>query len=176
MSLFYQLSFQMIYFTGFKQRVYLPYIFCQGKLRNSIFFENSLLGEVQQNPGTSCMFNFPVGVWLVSKTKSEKMTIPTGNLMMISIFYQIILIIGEFLLLDRFKFGDKLFDVYGVETIFVECTSDEGFILYDRHEFWVDIVMRNIELLCWEGLGAWIMDLGLPLRYLYWRLCGVGRK
>ena len=56
---------------------------------------------------------------------------------------------------------------------FVECRYDEDLILYDRHEFWVELVMRHVKFLCWECLYGCRKDLGLQIRYLCWRLCGV---
>ena len=53
--------------------------------------------------------------------------------MLIAIFYQIILIIGDSVLLGGFKLGDEFLGVCGVE-IFLEYISDEDFIFYDRHE------------------------------------------
>ena len=35
--------------TKFKQGLDLPYIFCQGGLRNSILFDDGLEGEVKHN-------------------------------------------------------------------------------------------------------------------------------
>ena len=55
-------------------------------------------------------------------------------MMLISIFYQIIMIIGEFVFLGGFELGDEVLGVYGVDAKYVECRSDEYYILYDRHE------------------------------------------
>ena len=167
--------FQFIYITEFKQEVGLPYSFFQGKLKKFIFSEDGLLREVQQNLGTTCIFHFPFSALLVSKTKSENCSIPPVNLMMIAILYQIILVIGDSVLLGGFKLGDEFLYVYCVDAKFVEWRSYGYFILYYRHELWVEFVMRNVEFLCWECLGEWIKYLGLRLQYLCWRLCGVGR-
>ena len=85
---------------------------------NSIFFDEVLLGEFKHNPVTACIFYFPIGVWLVSKTKAEKSTIPPGNIMLIAILNQIILIIEDSILFGRFKLGDEVLDFYGVDTKF----------------------------------------------------------
>ena len=45
------------------------------------------------------MFYLPVSVWLESKTKSDKSTIPPVNTMLIDISYQFILILGDYVLL-----------------------------------------------------------------------------
>ena len=62
--------FQVIYITLFKQGVDLMQSFCRGKLSNSIFSEEGLLGEVQQNPVTTLIFHFPVTALLVFKTNA----------------------------------------------------------------------------------------------------------
>ena len=93
--------------------------------------------------------------------------------MLVSIFHQIIMIIGESVLLGGLEPGDEVFDVYGVDAKYLECSSDEDSILYDRHECWVDILIGHIEFLCWKCIGGWSPDLVLPLQYLYWRYCGV---
>ena len=93
-----------------------------------------MLGEVQKNPGTTFIFHFPVGVWLVSRNKAEKRTITPGNLMLISILYQIIMILGDSIWLGGFKLEDEVFDVYDVDAKYLECRYDEDFIMYDRHE------------------------------------------
>ena len=55
--------------------------------------------------------------------------------------------------------GYEFIAVYGVDTKFVECRSDEDFILYDGYECWVELVMRHVEFLFWEfrwtGKGFW---------------------
>ena len=56
---------------------------------------------------------------MVSKTKSGKNTIPTGNIIMIGISHHIILIIGDSVLLGLFKLGDEVLDVYGMDTKFI---------------------------------------------------------
>ena len=51
--------------------------------------------------------------------------------MMISIFYQIILILRESILLGGFKLIDEVPNVYGVDAKYLECRSDEDFIVHD---------------------------------------------
>ena len=84
----------------------------------------------------------------MSKNKSEKKTIPPGNLLLVAIYYQLILILGESVLLGGFQLGEDLIDVFCVEKTFVEYRSDENFILYDRHEIRVDILMKHVKFLC----------------------------
>ena len=100
----------------------------------SILFDNFLLGKVQQNPGTTCIFNFPVSVLLYSNNKADRITILPVNLMLIKIYYHIILILGDYDLLGGFKHKYDVHDVYGVGAKFVECRYDEYFILYAGHE------------------------------------------
>ena len=38
------------------------YSFFQGKIGNSIFYEDGLVGEVQYNPGKKIIFHFQVSV------------------------------------------------------------------------------------------------------------------
>ena len=52
----------------------------------------------------------------------------------IAIFFQIIMILGESVLLGVLNIGDKALDFYFADEIFLECRSDEDFIFYDRHE------------------------------------------
>ena len=54
-------------------------------------------------------------------------------MIIISIFYQIILVFGESVLLGGFKIRDEVLDVYGVDAKYLESRYDEYFILYDRH-------------------------------------------
>ena len=68
--------------------------------------------------------------------------------MLISILYQIIMILGDSIWLGGFKLEDEVFDVYDVDAKYLECRYDEDFIMYDRHEWWVEIVMRHVEFFC----------------------------
>ena len=47
-----------------------------------------------------------------------------------SVFYQDILILGDSVLLGRFKLGDEDFDVYDSDAKFTEFRSDGDFIFY----------------------------------------------
>ena len=60
----------------------------------------------------------------MSKTKVDNSTIPTGNLIPITISYHIILILGYSVLLGGSELGYEFLDVFGVEKIFVEFISD----------------------------------------------------
>ena len=50
--------------------------------------------------------------------------------MLIDILYQIILFIGDPILLGRFKLGDEVLDVSGLGSIFSGHGADGDFILY----------------------------------------------
>ena len=56
----------------------------------------------------------------MSNTKSEKSTRPQGNLILVEIYYQIIMIIGDSVLLGGFKIGYEVLDVFGIYDKFVE--------------------------------------------------------
>ena len=70
----------------------------------------------------------------MSKNKADNSTIPIVNLMLIAIFHNIILVIGDSVLLGGFKLGDEVLDVYGVDAKFSECRSDGDFIFYDVNQ------------------------------------------
>ena len=84
----------------------------------------------------------------MSKNKADNSNLTPENLMLISIFYQIILVIGKYVLFGRFELGDEVLDVYRVDKTIVECRSDEDLMLYYRYEFWVELVMRHVKLPC----------------------------
>ena len=65
------------------------------------------------------MIHFPVTELMVSKTKVDNRTSPTGNMMLIAISYQIILIVEESVLLGVFKLGDEVLDVFGMDNKFL---------------------------------------------------------
>ena len=109
------LFLEVIYITAFKQGVDPLQICFQGKLRNCTLFDDGLVGEVQHNPGTTCIFHFLVILLLVSKTKSEKITTPPRNTMLIEISNHIIMILRDSALLGGLKLGEEVLDVYGVD-------------------------------------------------------------
>ena len=69
-------------------------------------------------------------------------------MMLIEISYLILFILGDFVLSGGFKVVDEFLDVNGMDAKVLEYISVEDFILYDRHECRVDLVMRNVELPC----------------------------
>ena len=50
------------------------------------------------------------------------------------VFYQLIMLLGDCVLLGSFKLVDKVLDVSGVGANFSECRYDGYFILYYIHE------------------------------------------
>ena len=52
-----------------------------------------------------------------------------------TVFYEIILLLGEYIWLYRFRLGDEILDVFGVDVEFSEFRSNVYLIFYDRHEF-----------------------------------------
>ena len=82
----------------------------------------------------SCRFNFPVSVWLMSKFKSDQSTCPPGNMTMISVLYNILLIIGDPILLGRLKLGDDVLDLSGVDAKYSGFRVDGEFILNSANE------------------------------------------
>ena len=65
--------------------------------------------------------------------KSEMNTLPPQNMMLIAVFYNLPLVIGDPILLCGFKIGDKVLDQLGLGAIFIVHSSDGDFIVYDRH-------------------------------------------
>ena len=55
---------------------------------------------------------------LVTKSKSEKIASLPGYLMLIAVFYQLILLLGEYILLGKFELGDEVLDVRERKTKF----------------------------------------------------------
>ena len=55
-------------------------------------------------------------------------------MILISIFYQLLLVIGDPILLGGFKMGDEVLDQYGLRSIFVGHGVDGDLILDDSHE------------------------------------------
>ena len=84
----------------------------------------------------------------MSKINAEKSTIPPGNLILIAISYQVIIIIGDSVLLGGFKLGYEVLCVFNVDAKILECRCDVDFMLYVKHECRVELVMRHFEFLC----------------------------
>ena len=58
---------------------------------------------------------------MVSNSKEENNASTPGNMMLISFLYQIILLIGESILLGGSKIGDEVLNVSGVDEKFSGC-------------------------------------------------------
>ena len=54
--------------------------------------------------------------------------------MLIYVLYQILLLLGGFILLGGFKLGDEVLDVSGVDAKISVCRYYGDFILDERHE------------------------------------------
>ena len=63
-------------------------------------------------------------------------------------FYQLILLLGYYVLFGGFGLVGKVFDVSVVGANISEYRSDGYFIIYDRHECRLELVMRNVEFFC----------------------------
>ena len=60
---------------------------------------------------------------------------PPQNLMLVTVFNQFLLVVGDPILLGGFKMGDKAFDQSGLGAIFLGNGADGDFVLYNRHKF-----------------------------------------
>ena len=69
----------------------------------------------------------------MAKFKVEQRTSPPGNLMTISVFYQLLLFLGYPILLGGFKLGDEVPDLSVVEAKYYGCRADGDFILDGDH-------------------------------------------
>ena len=71
----------------------------------------------------------------MSNLKAEMSTCPTQNLMLIPVFYQLILVIVDPILLGGFKLGDEVLDQSKLGAKFLGNGADGDFIFYDSPEF-----------------------------------------
>ena len=71
----------------------------------------------------------------MSDLKANMSTFSLKNMMLISVFYQLLLVIGDPILLSGFKMGDEVLDQLVLGAIFIGNGTDGDFILYDSHEF-----------------------------------------
>ena len=70
----------------------------------------------------------------MERFKVEKITIPPGNMILISVFYQAILVLGDYILLGGLKLGYEVLDLSGVDAKIHRCRAEGEFILDDGHE------------------------------------------
>ena len=96
--------------------------------------------------------------------------------MLISIFCQIFLLIGGYILLKGLKLIDYFLDLLWVDAKIYGCRSDGKFILDDIYEFWFELLERQVKFLCWCSWGSRRKDLGLNLQYLHVRFFRVSIK
>ena len=92
------------------------------------------MGKFEHNTGTTRRIHFPLGVFLLPNYKSQNTTTPTVNIMLIYFFYQILLILGDSILLGGFELGDDLLDVSSAYTKNQGYISDGNLFLDHRHE------------------------------------------
>ena len=71
---------------------------------------------------------------MMSNLKVEMSTCPPQNLMVIAVLYQILLVIGDPILLGGFKMDDEVFDQSVLGAIFLGNGADVDFILQKIHE------------------------------------------
>ena len=67
--------------------------------------------------------------------------------MLIYVFYQILMVIGDPILFGGFKMSDEVLDQSGLGSIFVGNGEDRDFILNYRHECCVELQMGHIQIL-----------------------------
>ena len=82
------------------------------------------------------------------KFKADQIKISTVNIILISIFYQLILLLGYSILLDGFKIRDEVLDLSRVDAKISGCRLDGDFILYGDHELLVYVTRRHVNFLC----------------------------
>ena len=70
----------------------------------------------------------------MDKFKAKQITKPPGNMIMISVYYKIIIIILNPILLWRLKLGDEVLDLLGVDSKYSGCRVDAEFTLDAANE------------------------------------------
>ena len=81
---------------------------------------------------------------MFSKTKLEQIIIQPGNMIRKTVFYQILMILGDSVLLGGFKLGDEILYLLGLDTNFFRCISNGDLILDDGHEYLVELLRRHV--------------------------------
>ena len=66
--------------------------------------------------------------------KAEMITFPPQNMMLIDVLYQLLMVIGDPILLGGFKMDDEVFDQSVLGAIFLGHGADVDFILQKIHE------------------------------------------
>ena len=74
-------------------------------------------------------------------------TLPLQNLMLVSVFYQLLLFIGDPIFLGVFKLGYEFLDLSVLGAIFFGHCADSYLILDDRHELLVELMMGQVEII-----------------------------
>ena len=89
---------------------------------------------------------FPTQCMTVDQENSGDDQMPTKNLMMIAVFCQLLMFIGDPILLGVFKLGDELLVLSGLGSILTWKGVDGDFILDDNHECRLEILMGHREI------------------------------
>ena len=87
----------------------------------------------QENPGYTYRLDFPLSVLLMSNLKADMSTCPPQNMMLISFFCQLLLVIRYHILLGGLKMGDEVLYQSGMGAIFFGYGEDGDFILDEIH-------------------------------------------
>ena len=66
---------------------------------------------------------------MMARFKAEQIISPTGNLVLISVLYQLLLDIGDSIFWGGSKLGYEVLDISGVDTNKSGCRADGDFIL-----------------------------------------------
>ena len=89
-------------------------------------------------------------------------------MMLIYVFYDFLLFLGDPILLGRFKLRCEFLGLSVVDAKYLGCRADGDFILDDARECWVEPMRRHVEFLWWDLWGGRRKYLGLPLQLLFW--------
>ena len=71
---------------------------------------------------------------MLARSNEKNNARPPGHLMLIYVFYKLLLILGDYILLGRFKLRNEVLDDLGIYADFTGCIYDGELILYDTHE------------------------------------------
>ena len=70
----------------------------------------------------------------MARFKVDQSTIPPGNMMLIYVFYEFLLFLGDPILLGRFKLRCEFLGLSVVDAKYLGCRADGDFILDDARE------------------------------------------
>ena len=107
------------------------YIYCRALVKVDVGTPYLLIS--MYITGTTYRFLFSSSVILVSKFKLEQITIPLGNIILVSVFYQLLMVLGDSILLEGLKLGFEVLDILGLDAILSGCRADGDLVLDDYH-------------------------------------------